>query len=245
MDDATTDTDPTRLNRLDQPIGAPVDQVLPVSAPSSVTMVGRWCRVAPLDADEHGAALFEAFDEAPDDRPWTYLFHERSATVGDFMEWFGLLEGRADPLYFVISDAEGPCGMAAFLRPAPDHGVIEVGGIHLAPRLQGTTASTEAMYLMMQRVFDTGYRRYEWKCDSLNQPSRSAARRLGFVYEGDFRQAIVYKGRNRDTSWFSILDGEWPALQTEFERWLDPSNFDDTGRQRTPLRHEKPGERTS
>jgi len=234
MDDDTT---ATRRNHLDQPIGSPVDRVLPVPAPSVDPMVGRWCTVAPLDADEHGVALFHAFDEAPDERPWTYLFHERSATVGDFVEWFGRFEGRPDPLYFVISDADGPCGMAAYLRPAPDHGAIEVGGIHLAPRLQGTTAATEAMYLMMQRVFDTGHRRYEWKCDSLNAPSRSAAQRLGFTYEGDFRQAIVYKGRNRDTSWFSIIDEEWPRLRVEFERWLNSSNFDDEGQQRTPLRH--------
>jgi len=237
MDDATTETNPTLRNQLDQPIGARVEQLLPVPPPSTDPMVGRTCIVSRLDAAAHGSALFDAFDEAPDDGPWTYLFHERSATVGDFIEWFGRFEGRADPLCFVISDASGPCGMGSYLRPAPDHGAIEVGGIHLAPRLQGTTAATEAMYLMMQRAFDTGYRRYEWKCDSLNAPSRSAAQRLGFVYEGDFRQAVVYKGRNRDTSWFSIIDAEWPQLQVEFERWLDPANFDGSGRQRTPLRH--------
>jgi len=226
-----------RSNEYGQPIGPPVDVDIPVPALPTDVMLGRCCTVAPLDVDEHADGLFDAFDESPDDRSWTYLFHERSATIDHFVDWLTPLQGGSDPLVFVISDADGPCGMAGLQRIARDHGVVEVGGIHLAPRLQGTTASTEAMFLMMQRAFETGYRRYEWKCDSLNAPSRAAALRLGFVYEGDFRQAIVYKGRSRDTSWFSIVDGEWPRLRSEFDRWLDPANFDDSGEQRTPLRH--------
>lgn len=155
----------------------------------------------------------------------------------DFAGWLDSIDGSADPLYFTISDSVGPCGIAAYLRIAPAAASVEVGSIHFAPRLQQTAAATEAMFLMMQRAFDTGYRRYEWKCDSLNAGSRAAAKRLGFAYEGEFRQALVYKGRNRDTSWFSIVDGQWPDRRNEFERWLDPANFDDDGRQRTPLRH--------
>ena len=128
-------------------------------------------------------------------------------------------------------------GVASYLRIDPAAGAIEVGHINFSPRLQRTRAATESMYLMMKRVFDElGYRRYEWKCDSLNAPSRAAALRLGFQFEGVFRQALVYKGRNRDTAWFSILDREWPALAAAFERWLDPANFDEAGRQRERLR---------
>jgi len=237
MDDRGNDPADVRRNEYGQPIGRPLDVDLPVPPPPADPMVGRRCRVEPLDVAAHAEALYEAYGEEADDRPYTYLFHERPATLNHLVEWLSVREGGADPLFFVISDDDGPCGMAALQRIVPEHGVVEVGSIHLAPRLQATTASTEAMYLLMQRVFDTGYRRYEWKCDSLNAPSRAAASRLGFVYEGDFRQAIVYKGRNRDTSWFSITETEWPTLQREFERWLDPSNFDDAGRQLSPLRH--------
>jgi len=121
------------------------------------------------------------------------------------------------------------------MRIERGHGVIEVGNINYSPLLQQTVAATEAMYLMMARVFTLGYRRYEWKCDSNNAPSKAAAGRLGFQYEGRFRQAVIYKGRNRDTDWFSIIDREWPALKSAFETWLDPSNFDAAGRQRTSL----------
>lgn len=200
-------------------------------------MLGRWCSVVSLDRNEHAGALWNAFSEAPDDRDWTYLFDGPFEAMVGFDEWLGSLTGSSDPLPMVISDDHGPCGLAAFQRITPAHGVVEVGNIHLARRLQRTAAATEAMFLMMQRAFDSGYRRYEWKCDALNAPSRAAAERLGFTYEGEFRQAIVYKGRSRNTAWFSIIDQEWPRLRSEFERWLDPSNFDDSGQQRTPLRH--------
>ena len=126
-------------------------------------------------------------------------------------------------------------GIASYLRIAPAAGTIEVGHIHFSPRLQHTPAATEAMYLMMRRAFELGYRRYEWKCDALNAPSRRAAQRLGFSYEGIFRQAIVTKGRNRDTAWYSITDGEWQAVRLAFEQWLAPANFDADGRQRRSL----------
>lgn len=225
-----------RTNEFGQPIGFPVDVELPLAAPSHVAMVGQWCSVEPLDPDRDAAALFDAYDAAPDARGWTYLFTGPFDSEQAFTSWLKKLEGSSDPLYFVISDSNGPCGIAAYLRIAPHAGSLEVGSIHFAPRLQRTAAATEAMFLMMQRAFETGYRRYEWKCDSLNAGSRAAAARLGFSYEGEFRQAVVYKGRNRDTSWFSIVDREWPSLRDEFVRWLAPSNFDSDGRQRTSLR---------
>jgi RimJ/RimL family protein N-acetyltransferase len=152
------------------------------------------------------------------------------------------MAGRDDPRFFAIIDrASGRAGgVAAYLRIDPANGVIEIGHIALAPRLQQTTAATEAMYLFMRHAFeDLGYRRYEWKCDALNGPSIRAAERLGFTFEGVFRQAIMYKERNRDTAWASIIDSEWPAIRTEFERWLAPENFDQAGRQRSALRIEK------
>jgi RimJ/RimL family protein N-acetyltransferase len=143
-------------------------------------------------------------------------------------------EQQTDPTFYAIVDtASGsPVGVASYLRIAPDMGSIEVGHLSYSPALQRTAAATEAMYLMMRRAFDElGYRRYEWKCDSLNAPSRAAAIRLGFQYEGLFRDAVVYKGRNRDNAWYSIVADEWPALRTAFERWLDPANFGPEGGQ--------------
>ncbi len=154
--------------------------------------------------------------------------------------WRAELEQRAatrDPLVFTLFDESGvPAGLASYLRIVPEHGVIEIGHIHLSPRLQQSRAATEAQFLLMRHAFDDlGYRRYEWKCDSLNAPSRRAALRLGFQYEGIFRNAIVYKGRSRDTAWYSITDGEWPQVRAAVEQWLAPENFDSAGRQRTSL----------
>ena len=170
-------------------------------------------------------------------RNWTYL------PYGPFDRSKIIASGSTgvagdDPLFHAIIERRSgrAVGVASYMRIDPAAGVIEVGGINYAPPLQRTPAATEAMYLMMRRVFDElGYRRYEWKCDALNAPSRAAAQRLGFQYEGMFRQATVYKARNRDTCWFSILDSEWPALKSAFERWLDPANFDAMGRQRQNL----------
>jgi RimJ/RimL family protein N-acetyltransferase len=151
------------------------------------------------------------------------------------------LAGKAaseDPLFFAIVEryTGSAAGYAAFLRIEPAHRVVEVGGILFTPSLQRTAGATEAMYLMAAHAFDDlGYRRYEWKCNALNEPSRRAALRLGFTFEGIFRQHMIIKGRNRDTAWYSMLDSEWPARKSAFERWLDPSNFDSNGRQRTPL----------
>jgi RimJ/RimL family protein N-acetyltransferase len=221
-------------NELGQPVGHAVEVDLPIPVPTHVEMIGSWCRLVPLSAT-HAEGLFNAFSEAPDDRGWTYLPYGPFASSAEFREWVGAKEASTDPLFYAVIDGQGACGVVSYLRIAPMSASLEVGNIHLAPRLARTVAATEAMYLMMQRAFDSGYRRYEWKCDALNAPSRAAAMRLGFSPEGVWEQATIYKGRNRDTAWFSLLDRDWPAIRSEFERWLDPANFDDDGRQMTPL----------
>jgi RimJ/RimL family protein N-acetyltransferase len=201
-------------------------------------MLGRYCRLEHVNAQRHEAELFAAYMEAPDGRDWTYLFSERPENAADFRAYLAKLEKSEDPLHFTIVDTEaGKCvGTAALMRIEPTHGVIEVGSITFAPRLKKTRAATESMYLMMRRAFDElGYRRYEWKCDSLNAPSRAAAARYGFTFEGIFRKAVVYKGRSRDTAWFSITADEWPRVRAAFEAWLDPVNFDNEGNQKRRL----------
>jgi RimJ/RimL family protein N-acetyltransferase len=155
----------------------------------------------------------------------------------DFRDWLEQQSGTRDPLFFAVVDpASGEAvGVASYLRISPSCGSIEVGHLHFSPKLQRMPAATEAMYLMMLHAFELGYRRYEWKCDSLNEASRNAALRLGLSFEGIFRQAVVVKGRNRDTAWFAAIDKEWPALREAFEKWLSPSNFDADGRQRVSL----------
>jgi RimJ/RimL family protein N-acetyltransferase len=193
--------------------------------------------VEPLNAQAHARDLFEA-NSLGDGRNWTYLSPEPFADYGSFERWVqGAAEGE-DPMFFTVVDAvtEKAVGVASYMRIAPEAGCIEVGNINFSPLLQRHAAATECMFLMMRNVFALGYRRYEWKCDSLNAPSRSAAARFGFSYEGLFRQALVYKGRNRDTAWFSIIDSEWPALEKAYQTWLAPENFDTEGRQRMSLR---------
>ena len=155
----------------------------------------------------------------------------------DYFVWLSESASKSDPLFFAIIDkAHGKAvGVASYLRIDPRHGSIEVGHLNFSPLLQQKPAATEAMFLMMDRAFGLGYRRYEWKCHALNEPSRRAAQRLGLSFEGVFRQAAVYKGRNRDTAWYAAIDQEWPALQSAFSRWLDPTNFDEHGRQRVAL----------
>jgi RimJ/RimL family protein N-acetyltransferase len=227
-----------RVNEMGQPIGLPLPHWTARPRPPRTAIEGRFCRIEPLDVARHGADLFAANREAPDGRSWTYLAYGPFETLDAYRQWLETSCLGDDPLFHAILDkASGRAvGLASYLRIDPGPGVIEVGHINYSPLLQRKPAATEAMYLMMRRVFDElGYRRYEWKCDTLNAPSRAAARRLGFRFEGVFRQAAVYKGRNRDTAWFSIVDSEWPALKHAFERWLDPANFDAEGWQRSPL----------
>jgi RimJ/RimL family protein N-acetyltransferase len=227
----------TTYNELGQPIGPPVPGWKPVERPPRTPMAGRYCRVEPLDPDRHAEDLFRANALDHAGRNWTYLFYGPFGSLAAYRDWMRASCLGEDPLFHAIVDpaAGSATGVASYLRIDPNHGSIEVGGINYSPLLQRKPAATEAMYLMMKRAFELGYRRYEWKCDSLNAPSRAAAQRLGFSYEGLFRQAIVYKGRTRDTTWYSIIDGEWPALRAAFERWLDPANFDAQGNQRVTL----------
>ncbi len=200
--------------------------------PSREAMEGRYVRLEALDAG-HAAALFEADREDAEGRGWDYLPTGPYQDFEGFRDWVASRTGKDDPLYFAIydRDRERWGGAASFMRIKPEAGSIEVGGIWLAPCLQRTRAATEAMALMMGHAFGAGYRRYEWKCNALNLPSRRAAERLGFSYEGIFRQAIVVKGRNRDTAWFAVTDKEWPGLHAAFGAWLAPENFDAAGRQ--------------
>jgi RimJ/RimL family protein N-acetyltransferase len=225
-------------NPLGQPIGFPVEGWTARTRPQSAPMTGRFCRVEPLDAGRHAAELYAANSEDREGRRWTYLPWGPYAGFDDYLAAIEAGLRREDFIaHAVIDEASGKAaGVASYLNINPAAGSIEVGGIAYSPALQRKPAGTEAMYLMMRRVFDElGYRRYEWKCNALNAPSRAAAERYGFRFEGVFRQADIVKGRNRDTAWFSIIDSEWPAIKAAFERWLDPANFADDGRQRVSL----------
>jgi len=225
------------VNALGQPIGFQVAGWTPPPRPPREAMIGRTCRVEPLDPSRHGAQLHAAHSLDADGRNWTYLPYGPFATLDSYMTWLRGVAAGDDPMFHAIVDlASGEAvGVASYLRIDPPAGSIEVGHINYSPKLQRTVAATEAMYLMMQRAFELGYRRYEWKCHALNAPSRGAAQRFGFSYEGIFRQARVDKGRNRDTAWYAMIDREWPALDAAFRRWLDPANFDGQGRQRARL----------
>lgn len=230
-------TPPHDLNPLGQPVGFPVINWTPPPLPSAEPMEGRYCRLEKLDAELHAASLHATNSLDADGRMWTYLGYGPFDSEVAYRTWVNEVSRTTDPLFFAIIDRTSgrAIGVASYLRIDPRAGSIEVGHLAYSPLLQGTTAATEAMYLMMKRAFDLGYRRYEWKCDALNTPSRAAAQRLGFTFEGIFRQAIIVKGRNRDTAWFSIIDKEWPAQRGAFERWLDPANFDQEGKQRERL----------
>jgi len=199
-------------------------------------MYGRTVLLEPLDAQLHAADIWDAVNGH--DEVWQWLFDGPYASPADLSRDIAEKESAQDRIFFAVISSEigAAAGYASFMRMEPAHGVIEVGNILLSPSLQRTTAATEAMYLMARHVFDDlGYRRYEWKCNAENQPSRRAALRLGFTFEGIFRQHMVVKDRSRDTAWFSMLDHEWPARKRAFEVWLDPANFDDQGKQRQTL----------
>jgi RimJ/RimL family protein N-acetyltransferase len=220
-------------NEFDQPVGFPVaDWKMPPLPPRTV-LSGRFCRLEPLGPDRHAEQLHAANSLEADGRGWTYVAYGPFASFADYRHWTETYGQRTDHRFYAIIDAETnkASGVAAYMRMDPASGSIEVGAIKYTPLIAQQPAATEAMHMMMKNAFALGYRRYEWKCDALNAPSRAAAQRLGFSYEGIFRQALVYKGRNRDTAWFSITDREWPALQAAHEQWLAPENFDAQGHQ--------------
>jgi RimJ/RimL family protein N-acetyltransferase len=210
----------------------------PAKRPKRMGLPGRAINITPLDASVHADALFAGAGGDRNESLWQYLFEGPFLAREAFDTHLQQKALSEDPLFFAIIDKHSgdAVGYAAYMRIEPAHRVIEVGSILFTPRLQRTIGATEAMYLMARYVFeDLGYRRYEWKCNALNAPSRSAALRLGFTFEGIFRQHMIVKGRNRDTAWFSMLDSEWPARKAAFERWLNPSNFDASGRQKRSL----------
>lgn len=225
-----------QINALGQAVGISVGERQVPPLPSRQAIQGRFCRVEALDPDRHTASLFAANAHDVMGKNWTYLPYGPFDQVEKYRAWVEQYAIERDPLFFAIVDLAGQAiGVASYLRMMPNSGSIEVGHINYSPLLQQTPAATEAMYLMMARVFELGYRRYEWKCDALNAPSRAAAQRLGFSFEGIFRQATVVKGRNRDTAWYAIIDRDWPALQAAFQQWLAPANFDAQGQQRVRL----------
>lgn len=228
----------TRINRFGQPIGAAVAGWTPRPLPPHTPLHGRFCSVEKFIAARHARDFTAAFLNEPDDRLWTYLLEERPETAEGFAQLCDHLEASGDPMHqaIVAHETGRVVGSAAFMRIDRGNGAIEVGSIRFSPAVQRRPAGTEAMYLMMRRAFDElGYRRYEWKCDALNEPSRRAADRYGFSFEGIFRQAVVIKGRSRDTAWYSVIDRDWPVLRAGFERWLAPDNFNADGTQKHGL----------
>jgi RimJ/RimL family protein N-acetyltransferase len=221
-----------------QPIGPFIDSH-PAKRPERVTLKGRWITLIPLDAAAHAEALYKgSHGDVEREAAWTYLFDEPYKSLDEFRANIETKARSTDPLFFAIIDnASGRAvGYQTFLRIEPAHRVIEVGNILYTPAMQRTAGATEAQYLFAKYVFEElGARRYEWKCNAHNAPSRRAAERFGFTFEGMFRQHMIVKGRNRDTAWFAMLDSEWPARKAAYERWLQPDNFDAEGRQKLKL----------
>lgn len=214
-----------------RPIGFALPDWTPPARPDASPMAGRFARLERLDPERHAALLFRAFEGH--DHVWHYLPYGPFSSAAQYHRWARGSAEAVDPHFFAIRNLVSGAfeGVASYLRITPEAGTIEIGHINMSPALQRTPAATEALYLMMAWAFAAGYRRVEWKCDALNAGSRRAAQRLGFSFEGVFRQATVVKGRNRDTAWFAVIDAEWPALKEAFGVWLAPSNFDAAGQQ--------------
>lgn len=209
----------------------------PCLRPTRVRLEGRYCRVEPLDPGRHGGELFAASMASGAEERFRYLF-ESPQDRPSFESWLAWAAASEDPMFYAVIDlSSGRCeGRQSLMRITPEHGVIEVGNILWGPAIARTRVATEALFLFARYVFDDlGYRRFEWKCDARNEPSKRAARRFGFTYEGTFRHHMMVKGKNRDTAWFSIIDTDWPAIRRAFEQWLQPSNFDGQGQQKMRL----------
>lgn len=205
--------------------------------PQRVVLEGRYARLEPL-GPQHAAQLYAAASAPGSAQRFAYLFEQPPLDAREMDGWVARAGAADDPLMFAVIDraTSRVGGRQALMRIVPEHGVIEIGSIMWGPQIARSRIATEALYLFARYIFDDlGYRRFEWKCHSLNEPSQRAARRFGFAYEGTFRQHMIAKGRNRDTAWFSMLDGEWPRLRAVYERWLDPANFGPDGQQRARL----------
>ena len=225
-------------NHLGQKIGFPLEDWMEPKRPSKSTIQGSFSKIEPLDPSCHAEDLYHAYSEDSENKLWTYLPYGPFSTFEKFLNWVNETCCGPDPFFYAIIDlnTSRAIGVASYLNIKPSFGLIEVGHINYSPALQKTRIATESVYLMMRHAFEElGYRRYEWKCDALNSSSRNAALRLGFIFEGIFRQAAIYKNRNRDTAWFSIIDSEWPRLKEAFECWLNPKSFNDQGQQAQSL----------
>jgi RimJ/RimL family protein N-acetyltransferase len=229
----------TSLNKFNQPVGCELTNWTGRESPPHRAFQGDYCILEPLTKDDEVKALYHALSLNNDGSSWTYLPYGPFNSFEDFELWLHkTLAEEQKTLFYTIRkiDQSEPLGVIGYLNINPSHGVLEIGHVHFSKLLQKTPASTEAIYLMLNHAFeDLAYRRCEWKCNSLNQPSIKAALRLGFTFEGRFRQSNVFKNRNRDTSWFSILDHEWPNLAKSIRTWLHPENFDQNGTQKTAL----------
>lgn len=223
-----------------RPVGPIVDPLPSGAKPDLRPLPGRWIRLDPVSVAHHGVSLYNSFATSdPAGDVWTWMPNSGPfADQATFLNWLKDREAARDPWFYayVKRDTGESLGMGAFMRPDPANGVIEIGNIWMSPPLQRTRESTEAIYLMIRHAFDDlGVRRLEWKCDALNAPSRAAALRFGFEFEGIFRQHMIIKGRNRDTAWFAIIDKDWPAIRKGFEAWLSEANFDEGGQQKAKL----------
>lgn len=237
MDDSINGMPTTTAETFLGPIGDLVDS-RPPERPLPITLEGRVVTLRPINPAVDAEDLYTGSHGQEAERLWRYMSEGPFPDQASYSAKLIQKAASKDPLFFTITDnvSKRPVGMASYLRMDLANRVIEVGHILYSPALQRTAGATEAMYLLARHAFeDLGYRRYEWKCNALNAPSRKAALRLGFQFEGIFRQHMIVKGRNRDTAWFAMLDGEWPANKAAFERWLDPSNFDEAGQQRKSL----------
>lgn len=226
-----------RINGFGQPVGEALPGWQPVPVPQAQRMDGIYCWLEPLNADLHGEDLYTAYASAPDGRDWTYLTEERPESLEAFHIWLSQRAVEKGFVTFTIFCAKRirPVGLVSFLRIDPANGSLEIGGVTWSPMMKRTVIGTAALWLLIHHTFALGYRRCEWKCDSLNAPSRQAALRLGFTWEGTFRQMMTRKGRSRDSDWFSIIDSEWPAINQVMIHWLSADNIDNSGQQRQSL----------
>ena len=233
-------TDPSLEQPYPRPLsGRSVDNPPPALVPARSDIVGNHVVLEPQDPARHARALYQCSHESEDAlKIWDYLTYGPWASAGSYRDFLKNQSASLDPIFYSLRDKQSDtiCGQASYLDISPVNGVIEIGHIWFGPSLQRTTAATEALYLMTKYAMeDLGYRRMQWRCNSLNQGSRNAAKRLGFRFEGVFYNHIIFKGKNRDTAWYSILDDEWPEINAIFERWLDKSNFDEEGNERQSL----------
>ena len=227
------------VNEYGQMIGESMEGYTPGELPAINLLEGRYARIESLSVEKHAEDLLAVYGPDTPQEMWTYLFQESVADLEELVSLLNQMLAHKDRFYYAIVDKENGKALGTFslMRIDQNHRVIEVGAVTFSPELKRTRIGTEAQYLLVRYVFEElNYRRYEWKCDSLNLPSRRAAERLGFIYEGTFRQAVVYKGRTRDTDWLSMIDKDWPKVKARLEAWLDPENFDKNGRQYKSLR---------